>query len=235
MQSLLNVLSVAHAQKVEKVFWPSSIAVFGTSAEKESCPQYALTNPSTVYGISKSAGENWCLYYFEKYGLDVRSIRYPGLISYQANPGGGTTDYAVNIFHEALDKSNYTCFLEKNTYLPMMYMPDAIRATLVLMDAPAANLSIRTSYNLSGMSFSPEELASQITAHIPEFKINYEPDYRQNIAANWPKSINDDFARKDWGWKPEYDLSKMTADMLNNLKINKDELAKSGSKIADEA
>jgi nucleoside-diphosphate-sugar epimerase len=222
MQSLLNVLEVSRKNKVEKVFWPSSIAVFGNSAPKQNCPQDSVTNPSTVYGISKAAGENWCAYYFEKYGIDVRSIRFPGLISYQAKPGGGTTDYAVNIFHEALEIGSYTCFLDEQTYLPMMYMPDAIRATLNLMDAPADKITVRTSYNLSGMSFNPAQLALEISKHIPDFKMSYAPDSRQEIAAAWPQSIDDTGAQNDWNWKPEFNISDMTTDMLLNLQANKE-------------
>ncbi|MDB5010774.1 MAG: NAD-dependent epimerase/dehydratase family protein [Mucilaginibacter sp.] len=221
MQSLLNVLEVSRKNKVEKVFWPSSIAVFGNSAPKQNCPQNSVTNPSTVYGISKSAGENWCAYYFEKYGLDVRSIRFPGLISYQAKPGGGTTDYAVNIFHEALETDRYTCFLEKQTYLPMMYMPDAIRATLNLMDTPADKITVRTSYNIAGMSFNPEELAREISKHIPDFEMSYAPDSRQEIAAAWPQSIHDIEAQNDWNWKPKFNIESMTTHMLLHLRINK--------------
>jgi len=221
MQSLLNVLDIAREEKLNKVYWPSSIAVFGPSSPKQMCPQRTIIEPSTVYGISKYAGEFWCNYYFNRYGVDVRSIRYPGLISYKSAPGGGTTDYAVEIYHEALDEKKYTCFLKEDTYLPMMYMPDAIRATIELMEAPAEKVSIRTSYNLSSMSFSPKEIAEAIRKHIPEFRISYKPDYRQQIADSWPQSIDDSSARTDWGWKHEYDLEKMTADMLENLKANR--------------
>lgn len=218
MQSLLNVLDIAREEKLSKVYWPSSIAVFGPTSPKKDCPQKTIIEPTTVYGISKYAGEFWCNYYFNKYGVDVRSLRYPGLISYKSSPGGGTTDYAVEIFHEALEQKKYNCFLEKDTYLPMMYMPDAIRATIELMEAPNEKIRTRTSYNLAAISFSPEEIATEIKKHIPEFSITYAPDYRQAIANSWPQSINDAEARADWGWKHEYDLSAMTTDMFDNLK-----------------
>ena len=218
MQSLLNVLDIAREEKLHKVYWPSSIAVFGPTSPKDNCPQQTVIEPTTVYGISKYAGEFWCNYYNYRYGVDVRSLRYPGLISYKSAPGGGTTDYAVEIFHEALEEKKYECFLREDTYLPMMYMPDAIKATIELMEADAAKISIRTSYNLSGMSFSPKEIAAEIKKHIPEFSITYKPDYRQAIADSWPKSIDDTVARKDWGWQEDYDISAMTADMLQNLK-----------------
>jgi nucleoside-diphosphate-sugar epimerase len=217
MQSLLNVLDIAKEEKIHKVYWPSSIAVFGPTSPKKDCPQQTVIEPITVYGISKYAGEFWCNYYHQRWGLDVRSIRYPGLISYKSAPGGGTTDYAVEIFHEALEEKKYDCFLKEDTYLPMMYMPDAIKATLELMEAPAEKITIRTSYNISGMSFSPKEIAAEIKNHIPEFTISYNPDYRQQIANSWPQSIDDSVARKDWGWKEDYDLSAMTKDMLENL------------------
>ncbi|MBK7884133.1 MAG: NAD-dependent epimerase/dehydratase family protein [Chitinophagaceae bacterium] len=217
MQSLLNVLDIAKEEKLSKVYWPSSIAVFGPTSPKKNCPQQTIIEPTTVYGISKYAGEFWCNYYFNRYGIDVRSIRYPGLISYKSAPGGGTTDYAVEIFHEALSEKKYECFLEEDTYLPMMYMPDAIRATIELMEAPASKVSVRTSYNISGMSFSPKEIAAEIKKHIPKFFISYVPDYRQQIANSWPSSIDDSVARKDWGWKEDFDLEKMTKDMLENL------------------
>lgn len=217
MQGLLNVLDIAREEKIKKVFWPSSIAVFGPSSPRVHCPQQTIIEPSTVYGISKYAGEFWCHYYWQRYGVDVRSLRYPGLISYKSDPGGGTTDYAVEIYHEALENKFYRCFLKEDTYLPMMYMPDAIRATIELMEAPAEKISVRTSYNLSAMSFSPAEMQQAIQKHIPEFKLSCEPDYRQSIADSWPQSIDDSVARKDWGWKEEYDLEKMTADMLSNL------------------
>jgi nucleoside-diphosphate-sugar epimerase len=217
MQGLLNVLDIAREEKLSKVYWPSSIAVFGPTSPKKDCPQQTIIEPITVYGISKYAGEFWCNYFFHKYGVDVRSLRYPGLISYKSAPGGGTTDYAIEIFYEALENKKYTCFLEKDTYLPMMYMPDAIRATIELMEAPKEKISVRTSYNLAAMSFSPEEIGTEIKQHIPGFHISYAPDYRQDIANSWPQSIDDSVARNDWGWKPEYNLSRMTADMLDNL------------------
>jgi nucleoside-diphosphate-sugar epimerase len=218
MQGLLNVLDIAREEKLSKVYWPSSIAVFGPTSPKNDCPQRTIIEPTTVYGISKYAGEFWCNYFFYKYGVDVRSLRYPGLISYKSAPGGGTTDYAIEIFHEAIENKHYDCFLEKDTFLPMMYMPDAIRATIELMEAPSEKIQTRTSYNISAMSFSPENIAAEIKKHIPEFTINYEPDYRQTIANSWPGSINDNVARNDWGWNPKFDLSAMTIDMLTNLK-----------------
>lgn len=221
MQGLLNVLDIAKEEQIHKVYWPSSIAVFGPTSPKVNCPQHTIIEPTTVYGISKYAGEFWCNYYNHRYGVDVRSLRYPGLISYKSSPGGGTTDYAVEIFQEALEDGKYECFLEKDTHLPMMYMPDAIRATIELMEAPADKISVRTSYNLSSMSFSPEQLASEIKSFLPGFRITYKPDYRQAIANSWPQSIDDSVARNDWGWKPEYDLKKMTADMMENLRREK--------------
>lgn len=217
MQSLLNVLDIAREEKLHKVYWPSSIAVFGPTSPKDNCPQQTVIEPTTVYGISKYAGEFWCNYYSFRYGVDVRSLRYPGLISYKSAPGGGTTDYAVEIFLEALEEKKYECFLSEDTYLPMMYMPDAIRATIELMEADAAKISIRTSYNLSSMSFSPKEIAAEIKKHIPGFTISYKPDYRQSIADSWPRSIDDSLAAKDWGWKREFDMAAMTKDMLDNL------------------
>jgi nucleoside-diphosphate-sugar epimerase len=217
MQSLLNVLDIAREEKLQKVYWPSSIAVFGPQSPKDNCPQQTIIEPITVYGISKFAGEFWCNYFHHRFGVDIRSLRYPGLISYKSEPGGGTTDYAVEIFHEALESKQYKCFLGEDTYLPMMYMPDAIRATIELMQAPASSIRIRTSYNLSAISFSPRELAAQIRKHIPEFRISYAPDYRQAIADSWPRSIDDSVAKADWGWKPEYGLERITQDMLANL------------------
>jgi len=217
MTGLLNVLDIAREEKIHKVYWPSSIAVFGPTSPKQNCPQQTIIEPSTVYGISKYAGEFWCHYYHQRFGVDVRSIRYPGLISYKSAPGGGTTDYAVEIFHEALEESKYECFLKEDTFLPMMYISDAIRGTIELMEAPAEKISIRTSYNLSGMSFSPKEIAAAIKKYIPAFTISYKPDYRQAIADSWPQSIDDTVARNDWGWKNEYDLDKMTREMLDNL------------------
>ena len=218
MQGLLNVLDIAREEKLHKVYWPSSIAVFGPTSPKQLCPQQTIIEPTTVYGISKYAGEFWCNYYHQRYGVDVRSIRYPGLISYKSAPSGGTTDYAVEIYIEAIEKQKYTCFLSEDTYLPMMYMPDAIRATLELMDAPADQISVRTTYNVSGMSFSPKEIGASIQKHVPDFTLSYKPDSRQQIADSWPQSIDDSVANKDWGWKPQYDLSLMTKDMLENLR-----------------
>ena len=219
MNGLLNVLDLAILYKTRKVYWPSSIAAFGVNSPKVNTPQYCIMDPNTVYGISKLAGERWCEYYFQRYGLDVRSIRYPGLISWKAAPGGGTTDYAIHIFHDALRKGNYTSFLSAETELPMMYMEDAIRGTIELMNAPAENISIRSSYNFAGVSFTPEVLAAEIRKHIPDFNLNYSKnDPRQAIASSWPKSIDDSQAQKDWNWKLEFDLAKMTEDMLQNLK-----------------
>lgn len=218
MQSLLNVLEIAKEEKLTKVYWPSSIAVFGPTSPKVNTPQQTIIEPTTVYGISKYAGERWCEYYYTHFQVDVRSLRYPGLISYKSAPGGGTTDYAVEIYHEALRDQSYECFLQEATYLPMMYMPDAIRATIELMEAPADKISIRSSYNVSAMSFSPKEIAAAIQAHIPDFKITYKDDFRQKIADGWPKSIDDAAAQQDWQWSPKYDLATMTADMLANLK-----------------
>lgn len=217
MQGLLNVLDIAREENIRKVYWPSSIAVFGPTSPRQNCPQQTIIEPATVYGISKYAGEFWCNYYNMKYGVDVRSIRYPGLISYKSAPGGGTTDYAVEIFHDALEEKKYISFLNEDTYLPMMYMPDAIRATIELMEAPKERISVRTSYNVAGISFSPKEIAAEIKKHIPDFEIIYEPDYRQQIADSWPQSIDDTVARSDWGWKHEYDLKAITGDMLKNL------------------
>lgn len=217
MTGLLNVLDIAREEHIKKVYWPSSIAVFGPSSPKQNCPQQTIIEPSTVYGISKYAGEFWCNYYHQRFGVDVRSLRYPGLISYKSDPGGGTTDYAVEIFHEAKEENKYECFLKDDTYLPMMYMPDAIRATIELMEAPADKISIRTSYNIAAMSFSPKEIAAEIKKHIPDFSITYKEDYRQAIANSWPQSIDDRVARNDWGWKEEYDLTAMVKDMLANI------------------
>ena len=217
MQGLLNVLDIAREEKLHKVYWPSSIAVFGPTSPKANCPQQTIIEPVTVYGISKYAGEFWCNYFHSRFGVDVRSLRYPGLISYKSAPGGGTTDYAVEIFHEALEEKKYECFLKEDTYLPMMYMPDAIRSTIELMESPADKISVRTSYNISGMSFSPKEIAAEIKKHIPDFSISYMPDYRQDIANSWPQSIDDSVASADWGWKTEYGLKEMVSDMLLNL------------------
>ncbi len=218
MRSLLDVLDIAVQEKLSKIYWPSSIAVFGPTTPREATPQQTIIEPRTVYGISKYAGELWCQYYNQRWGLDVRSLRYPGLISWKSAPGGGTTDYAVEIYHEALKNKHYTCFLKEDTYLPMMYMDDAIRGTIELMEAPMDNIKTRMSYNISAMSFSPKEIAETIKYHIPEFKIDYAPDFRQAIADGWPKSIDDRAARGDWGWQHEFGLDKMTHDMLTHLK-----------------
>lgn len=218
MQGLFNVLDLAKEKHITKVYWPSSIAAFGPTTPRTHTPQFTIMEPSTVYGISKQAGERWCEYYFHKYGVDVRSLRYPGLIGYKSAPGGGTTDYAVHIFHEALAKGSYECFLTENTALPMMYMPDAIRATLQIMHAPAEQVKIRGSYNLAGISFSPAEIANEIKHIIPSFSISYKPDFRQQIAESWPQSIDDSEAREHWHWEPQYDLKGMVADMLLHLR-----------------
>jgi len=218
MKSLLSVLDMAKNGLVKKVFWPSSIAVFGPTTPKKNTPQLTIMEPSTVYGISKQAGERWCEYYFNKYGVDVRSVRYPGLISYKTEAGGGTTDYAVEIFYEAIKNKKYECFLSENTSLPMMFMPDAIRGTIDLMETDPVNVKIRSSYNLSGISFNPKELAAAINKHIPEFEITYKPDFRQQIAESWPESIDDTAARSDWGWKHEFGLDEMTEIMLKEVK-----------------
>jgi len=219
IDGLLNVLDACLERQVKKVFWPSSIAVFGPSAQKINCPQENSSVPATVYGISKAAGEHWCQYYFQNFGLDIRSIRFPGLISYKTRAGGGTTDYAVDIFHKAVSGEDFSCFLARDTYLPMMYMDDAIRAIIELMDAPAEALTIRSSYNLSAMSFSPEQLHAALQAYFPEFKIGYQADSRQRIADSWPCSINDIQALLDWGWKAEYNLRRMTGEMVKQLKL----------------
>lgn len=217
MDGLLNVLSIAQDKSLEKIFWPSSIAVFGPDAQKNQTPQNSPCNPTTVYGISKLAGEQWCAYFHRSFGVDVRSLRYPGLIGYKSLPGGGTTDYAVEIYHKAVKGEPFECFLDKESVLPMMYMSDAVKATIDLMDAPEKNISIRTSYNISAISFSPEEIADTIRKNIPGFEITYTPDHRQKIADSWPNSINDSAARSDWNWKPEYDLNSMTEDILKHL------------------
>ena len=217
MNSLFHVLNLAKEGKIKKIFWPSSIAVFGPTTPKHDTPQYTVMEPSTVYGISKQAGERWCEYYFNKYGVDVRSIRYPGLISWKTLPGGGTTDYAVDIYYKAVADNKYTCFLSENTGLPMMYMDDAIRATVGIMQADKEKIKIRSSYNLSAMSFTPKEIAAVIAKEKPGFEISYEPDFRQAIADSWPSSINDSEARKDWNWQHDYDLESMTKVMLENL------------------
>ncbi len=217
MNSLFHVLNLAKAKKIKKVFWPSSIAVFGPTTPRDNTPQYTIMEPTTVYGISKQTGERWCEYYHHIYGVDVRSIRYPGLISWSTEPGGGTTDYAVDIYHKALKEGSYECFLSEGTALPMMYMDDAIRATIEIMEAPIETIKIRSSYNLSGISFTPAEIALEIKKHIPNFNISYKPDFRQKIADSWPASIDDTCARNDWNWKPEFGLATMTVEMLENL------------------
>lgn len=216
MNGLFNVLEVSRQYDI-RLFFPSSIAVFGPDVPKEATPQDAPLHPTTVYGISKAAGENWCQYYHHRYQVDVRSLRYPGIISYQSMPGGGTTDYAVEIFHAAVRGDHYACFLGPDTRLPMMYMPDAIRATLELMEAPVDQLHVHTSYNLAGISFTPAEIAAAIQRHLPEFQVSYQPDFRQAIADSWPAGIDDQPARRDWGWRPEYDLEEMTRDMILHL------------------
>lgn len=218
MNTLFNVLNLAKEKKIDKIFWPSSIAVFGPNTPKDDTPQNTIMEPSTVYGISKQSGERWCEYYFKKFDVDVRSIRYPGLISWKTMPGGGTTDYAVEIYHKALSEGSYTCFLEEDTKLPMMFMDDAIRATLQIMEAPSENIKEHSAYNLAAMSFTPKEMAENIKAVIPEFEMAYEPDFRQEIANSWPSSIDDSSAQKDWNWKAEFDLEKTTETMLENLK-----------------
>jgi nucleoside-diphosphate-sugar epimerase len=217
MEGLVNVLDAAVQNKISKVYWPSSIAAFGPTTPKIKTPQDTVMDPTTIYGISKLAGERWCDWYFRNKGVDVRSLRYPGLIGYKAKPGGGTTDYAVDIFFKAIKDKKYECFLKHDTYLPMMYMDDAVKATLEVMEAPADKIKVRSSYNVTGMSFCPSEIASEIRKYIPEFEISYTPDFRQSIADSWPKSINDSVARIDWGWEPAFGLEEMTADILKNL------------------
>jgi nucleoside-diphosphate-sugar epimerase len=224
MESLFNVLELAKEKKIKKIYWPSSIAVFGPSTPRQNVPQHTVMDPATVYGISKLAGERWCEYYHFKHGVDVRSLRYPGLISYKSPPGGGTTDYAVDIFYQALEKGIYGCFLSADTLLPMMYMPDAIRATLELMETESQNVKVRSSYNIAAMSFSPKEITTAIQKHIPGFSINYKPDFRQQIADSWPNSIDDSQARKDWKWNAKFTLNEMVKDMIKSLekKIQKE-------------
>lgn len=218
MEGLFNVLDIAKEKKGMKIFWPSSIAVFGPTTPRDQTPQHTVMEPTTIYGVSKQAGERWCEYYNHKFNVDVRSLRYPGLISYKSPPGGGTTDYAVDIFHQALEKGRYTCFLKPGTVLPMMYMPDAMDATINLMGADASKVHIRSSYNVGAISFDPEEIANEIKKHIPGFTIDYAPDFRQAIADSWPRSIDDSAARQDWGWKEQYNLASMTEDMLKHLR-----------------
>jgi nucleoside-diphosphate-sugar epimerase len=217
MNSLFHVLNLAKAGKIKKIFWPSSIAVFGPTTPRENTPQFTIMEPTTVYGISKQSGERWCEYYHNIFGVDVRSVRYPGLISWSTPPGGGTTDYAVDIYHKALSDGKFECFLSEKTRLPMMYMDDAIRATIEIMQAPAEKIKIRSSYNLSGVSFTPKEIAQEIKKHISDFTISYKPDFRQKIADSWPGSIDDSSARTDWGWKHNFDMDLMTIEMLENL------------------
>lgn len=218
MKTLFNVLEVARLSGVEKIFYPSSIAVFGDNAPQDQTSQTAYLDPATVYGISKAAGENWAQYYYTRYGLDIRSVRYPGVIGYQSLPGGGTTDYAVDIYHKAVLEEDFSCFLKEDEELPMIFMEDAIRATLELMDAPKEAINVRTSYNLAGMSFSPSQIVASIQKIYPEFKVTYDPDFRQDIAAKWPRTIDDSAATNDWNWKPAYDLDRMTATMIEKLK-----------------
>jgi nucleoside-diphosphate-sugar epimerase len=220
MEGLFTILDLAKEGHLKKIFWPSSIAVFGPTTPANQTPQHTVMEPSTVYGISKQAGERWCEYYFNKFGVDVRSIRYPGLISYKSLPGGGTTDYAVDIFYKAKAQGSFTCFLKEDTALPMMFMDDAIRATIELMQAPVEKINIRSAYNLAGSSFTPAELATSIQKHLPDFSISYEPDFRQAIADSWPNSIDDSYAQNEWGWKAEFDTDAMVKVMLDNVKAS---------------
>jgi nucleoside-diphosphate-sugar epimerase len=222
MKSLFNILDLAKNKFIKKVFWPSSIAIFGPNTEKIKTQQHTITEPNTVYGISKLAGERWCEYYFNKYNVDVVSLRYPGLIGWKSNPGGGTTDYAVHIFHEAIKNKKYTSFLTKDTTLPMMYMADAIKATLKIMESDSDKIKIRSSYNISGCSFNPEELANEIKSYIPDFKISYNSDYRQEIADSWPDSLEASLAKEHWGWQAEYSMPKLVEEMIKNLKAKYD-------------
>ncbi|MFY7739842.1 MAG: L-threonine 3-dehydrogenase [Flavobacterium sp.] len=221
MNSLFHVLNLAKAGKIKKIFWPSSIAVFGPTTPRDNTPQYTIMEPTTVYGISKQTGERWCEYYHHQYGVDVRSIRYPGLISWTTEPGGGTTDYAVDIYYKAIEKGSFTSFLSEDTALPMMYMDDAIKATVSIMQADLEKIKIRSSYNLSAMSFTPKEIAEEIKKHYPNFTIDYNPDFRQKIADSWPASIDDTSAREDWGWSNDFNIENMTVEMLENLKKQK--------------
>ncbi|WP_370478862.1 NAD-dependent epimerase/dehydratase family protein [Tamlana flava] len=218
MTSLFNVLNLARDKFIKKVFWPSSIAVFGPTTPVDYTPQYTIMEPSTVYGITKQVGERWCEYYNNKYGVDVRSLRYPGIISWKTMPGGGTTDYAVEIYHKAITNGHYECFLKEDTELPMMYMDDAVKATVDIMQVKPEDVKIRSSYNLAAISFAPKEIAKSIKKHIPEFEISYKPDYRQEIASSWPKNINDSYARQDWKWKHAFSLEDITDEMLFQLR-----------------
>lgn len=228
IEGLFNVLDLAVEKHINRIFWPSSIAVFGPDTPKKFTPQNTIMNPTTVYGISKQAGERWCEYYYNKFGIDVRGLRYPGIIGYDSEPGGGTTDYAVHIFHEAIENQNYTCFLKENTTLPMMYMPDALRATIDIMKAPASQIKIRSSYNIAAMSFSPAEIAAEIKRHFPAFEISYVPDQRQEIAESWPESMDDTEAKNDWGWRAQFDLAAMTEDMLTQISYKHNSVKESG-------
>ena len=223
MTSLLAVLNIAKDKHINRVYWPSSIAAFGPTTPKDQTPQRTIMEPSTVYGISKLSGEFWCNYYHDKYGVDIRSLRYPGIVSWKTKPGGGTTDYAVDIFFQALEKGSYECFLQPNTRLPMMYMEDAVNATVQIMQADAEEIQVRTSYNLAAINFTPEELATEIQKHIPEFQITYQPDFRQAIADSWPQTIDDSHARTDWNWSHQYDLTSMTKDIIQNLRAQKNQ------------
>jgi nucleoside-diphosphate-sugar epimerase len=218
MNSLLHVLNLAKENVIKKVFWPSSIAVFGKNSPKKQTPQHTIMEPSTVYGISKLAGERWCEYYYENYDVDVRSIRYPGIISWKANPGGGTTDYAVEIFHEAIKNGSYTCFLKEDTSLPMMFMDDAVRATIAIMNVESTAVKVRSSYNIAATSFTPKELTQEIQELLPDFTINYQPDFRQKIADSWPESIDDSVAANDWNWTANFDVKAIVSEMITNLK-----------------
>lgn len=218
MKSLSHILELARDKKIKKIFWPSSIAVFGPTTPKKNTPQHTIMEPNTVYGITKLAGERWCEYFYNKHGVDVRSVRYPGVISHKTLPGGGTTDYAIDIFHKAVKNKAYTCFLKEDVMLPMMFMDDAIKATIEIMNAKKEDIKIRSSYNLAAISFSPKEIAASIKEHLPNFTINYKPDFRQGIAEGWPNSIDDSEAKKDWNWKHNYNLEDITVEMINNLK-----------------
>lgn len=222
MNGLSNVLDLAREGHIQRMFWPSSIAVFGPNTPKNGTPQRTIMEPTTVYGITKVAGESWCEYYHKRYGIDIRSVRFPGIIGHKSEPGGGTTDYAVHIFHEAVKNSYYDCFLSKEAELPMMYMPDATKAVLELMAAPEDNIGLRTSYNIAGFSFTPDILAEVVKKRIPDFTIDYTPDYRDKIAKSWPSSLDDSMAREHWGWKPDFTIESMVDDMLSNIREKAD-------------